>query len=304
MKKVSLFLLLMFVISLTKLSAQMNSEQKILYMITFDGKEQLYTAWLVPQYETPNSNNPDSEEKGATAQLSLRVPKDFIITDIKDRRGNWEKSPSRIEESAYTRNMGVTLDGAYYLIGKSPLETNYGPMAVNEPIALFTFKGSREVSQTDLVVLGEEDKFTKEAYDKLSLNVASSFYSRSGQKAKMDARPLEQFNGQMTLQELVKAQTAKYEVNAIIPENINSSIISFPNPVEELMTVKYFSTSKAENGEWVLTDSQGKEMRKEKISLELGMNTWTISLKNMPAGMLLLKISDEQQGHVKRIMKL
>ena len=108
----------------------------------------------------------------------------------------------------------------------------------------------------------------------------------------------------MTLKELLKAQTDKYEANVVIPENVGSSIISFPNPVEEVMTVKYFATSKTENGEWVLTDSQGKEVKKEKISLELGMNAWKISLKDMPAGMLLLKVSDEQQGHVKRIMKL
>jgi hypothetical protein len=304
MKKLSLFLAVLFVFAVAHLHAQTRSENTIQYMITFDAKEQVYTAWLVPKYETPNSNNPDSEEKGATAQLSFRVPKDFIISDIKDRRGNWEKSPSRLEESAYTRQLGVSFDGAYYIMGKSPLETNYGVMSPNEPVALFTFKGSRELTDKELVILNDEDEFTKTAYDKLALNISSSFYSRSGQKAKIDAKPLEQFMGQMTLKELLKAQSQKYEANSVIPENEGSNIISFPNPVEEVMTVKYFATSKSENGEWMLTDSQGKEVKKEKISLELGMNTWTISLKDMPAGMLLLKVSDEQQGHVKRIMKL
>lgn len=183
---------LIAVASLTGVQAQSESAYPVKYMITYEATTNSYTAWVVPEYSLPNVNNGDTEEKGATAQVTVKVPNGFTITAIRDLKGTWEKTPSKIGGQTALLNAGADAAFGYYVIGKSPSETNYGAFIRGEPVALFTFSGQGG-NPADVTVLETNDPFVQLADRELALNVGSSFYSRSGQAATSLAKPLEQF---------------------------------------------------------------------------------------------------------------
>jgi hypothetical protein len=91
--------------------AQTLSGNTVKYKITYDATTQIYTTWVIPDYNVPNANNSETTEKGGTAQFTIVVPKDFLITQVTDIKGTWTK-PS---ESAFRKlgpgNAGQTWTG-------------------------------------------------------------------------------------------------------------------------------------------------------------------------------------------------
>lgn len=173
--------------------AQMSSNT-VRFQITYDTPSQKYTVWVVPSYDTPNANNADTTERGATAQVALRVPKDFVISDITAVRGDWDKSPLRLGPNEPKQSLFNNLNPAYryYVVGKSAIETNYGRFTKDKAVALFTFKGNGCFGA--ISILDDSDEFVILADKYYAFNVKPSFYSKSGQKSLVNAIPLEQFS--------------------------------------------------------------------------------------------------------------
>ena len=171
--------------------AQDLSTNQVNYQLTYNSSTQVYTVWVVPQYNTPNSNNPEANELGATAQVSLKVPKDFVIQNITDIRGTWEKSPVKLGTQPAFSTSGLDPNYLYYVIGKTSTEVNYGPFSSGTPVSLFTFQGNACYGAVG--VLAKTDPFVAAAKTLASLNTACSFYSRSGQATSGNVIPLEQF---------------------------------------------------------------------------------------------------------------
>lgn len=173
------------------------STNTVKYKVTYDNNTQVYTTWVVPDYSVPNTLNSSSTEKGGTAQFTLVVPKDFVITQITDIRGIWTKTT----DSGFTKfgpgNAGQTWPNTlnanlnYYVIGKSATQTDYGSFTANTPVALFTFKGNGCFGP--IMPLSPGDPFIAAADANYSLNVSNSFYSLSGQTNSGNVKPLEQF---------------------------------------------------------------------------------------------------------------
>jgi uncharacterized repeat protein (TIGR01451 family) len=173
-----------------------TSPNTVKYQVTYDAPTTTYTAWVVPDYSVPNTNNNASTEKGATAQFTIVVPKDFVITLVTDITGTWTKTT----ESSFIKlgpgNPNQNFPGLdptlnYYVIGKTASETDYGLFAPGVPVALFSFKGNGCFGPIRPLAPG--DPFIAAADDLYSLNVGNSFYSRSGQPAGGNVVPLEQF---------------------------------------------------------------------------------------------------------------
>jgi uncharacterized repeat protein (TIGR01451 family) len=188
---IAIFCLLLTIFSVGKAQESVNT---VSYKVTYNTSTQVYTAWVVPNYNVPNSNNTGTTEKGATAQFSLIVPKDFIISNITDVNGTWEKSPLKLGPGQAGQDWAAfSLDPNYnyYVIGKNPSETDYGVFQNGQAVALFTFKGSSCLGP--VAALPPTSAFIAAADTKYSLGVANSFYSRSGQPAGGNQNPLEQF---------------------------------------------------------------------------------------------------------------
>jgi uncharacterized repeat protein (TIGR01451 family) len=171
--------------------AQQLSTNQVNYQLTYDATNQIYTVWVVPKYATPNANNSDANEFGATAQVSLKVPKDFVIQNITDIKGTWEKNPLKLGSQSVFTPANLDPNYNYYVIGKTPAEVNYGTFATSTPVSLFTFKGN--ACYGPVGILAKADPFVAAAKTLASLNTACSFYSRSGQVASGNVIPLEQF---------------------------------------------------------------------------------------------------------------
>ncbi len=168
------------------------------FLLTYDATTTRYTAWVVPRYNVPNANNSAAAEKGSTAQFTIKVPASFSITNVQDVTGNWEKAPMRLGPGNPGQDWsGSSLNSAlnYYVIGKTPSETNYGSFASGTPVRLFTFQGNGCLGP--LGVLEAGNPFIAEADQRFSLNVANSFYSisatPSGGNTGGNQTPLEQF---------------------------------------------------------------------------------------------------------------
>jgi hypothetical protein len=192
LRLLSIFSVLLFFSGVAK--GQTTSTNRVDYQITYNAGTDRYTAWVVPAYNVPNTNNPSSLsfEYGGTAQFTIKSPASFSVSDIQDVNGTWEKAPLRLGPG----NPGQTWTGLdpvfnYYVIGKSSTETNYGVFRNGTPVALFTFRGNGCFGPVS--PLPPSDPFIAAARSTASLNVANSFYSRSGQGSGGNVVPLEQF---------------------------------------------------------------------------------------------------------------
>lgn len=189
----SLFFLFFWMSSMAQGQISSNT---VKYNVTYNPVNQVYTAWLIPDYNVPNTNNLGLTEFGGTAQFTVVVPKDFVITNISDVRGIWTKTTDSDFRKLGPGQTGQTWTGLnpalnYYLIGKAPSETNYGTFLQNVPVALFTFTGNSCYGTVQ--PLAANDPFITVADVTYGLNVANSFYSRSGQPSGGNQKPLEQF---------------------------------------------------------------------------------------------------------------
>lgn len=287
-------------------SRVMTSSSDVRYMVTYEPATSLYTAWLIPNYNTPNANNPETDDRGATAQFSLKVPKAFVLTSVGDVRGVWDKTPYKlVPPAALVQTGAVDADWAYYIIGKSPQETNYGPFVSGEPVALFTFKGNGGAPE-QVQVLDTEDKFVQLAESKLALNVRSSFYSRSGQRASMSAHPLEQMNGVVSLSEVLKNKQAQLGID---PQSTQESVAdlsvqAYPNPTTDLIEVKYFSAADQPGVRLELLDAQGNVKLTNVLQAKTGFNSTRFVVSALPGGVYFVRGQVQGQRVTRKIVKL
>lgn len=186
-----------FLLGMNGIAMAQLSVNTVKYRITYDATTQTYTAWVIPDYSVPNATNTGTTEKGGTAQYTIVVPKDFVITQVTDIKGTWTKPTDSDFRRLGPGNAGQTwpanLDASlnYYVFGKAPTETDYGTFTAGTPVALFSFKGNG--CYGPIKPLPPGDAFVSAADANYSLNVANSFYSRSGQPAGGNVNPLEQF---------------------------------------------------------------------------------------------------------------
>ncbi len=173
---------------------QTLSSNTVKYKLIYNTATEVYTVWVHPDYSTPNANNTSSNEFSATAQVSLKVPKAFVIQNITDLKGSWEKDPRKLGDHASDPGLAnETYDSTarYYAIGKAPSETNLGKFTPGDSVALFTFRGNGCFGPVS--ILQPNDPFVQAAFNASSLNVRGSFYSRSGQPSGGNVLPLEQY---------------------------------------------------------------------------------------------------------------
>jgi uncharacterized repeat protein (TIGR01451 family) len=182
---------------LAQLTYAQLSPNTVKYQLTYDPNTGRYTVWVVPDYNTPNAFNALNEERGATAQVTIKVPTSFVIIpeSIVDIKGDWSDAPPKLDGGSF----GLDPAFSYYIFNKSPLVTTYGPFVQNTPVALFSFLGNSCFGPVSIIP--KTDPFITAANaDPFSLNVENSFYSRSGQSGNDsdgqtggNQEPLEQF---------------------------------------------------------------------------------------------------------------
>lgn len=285
--------------------AQTDSPHKVKYLVTHDQAADLFTAWVVPQYSTPNFNNPDSEEKGATAQFSLQVPPGFVMQEFRSITGNWDGYNTKIGRETYFKEAGLNTGLEYYILGKAPAETNYGVFTAGEPVALFSFKGTTPNPEL-VAVVENQDPFVDIAYNKLSLNVAASFYSKSGQKPGPDARPLEQFLSKTDLREVLQEAAEKLgatEALLIEETDASKSVLVYPNPTDTMVSVKYFSLQEDADAKVELFDQNGAVLQTQELKAKRGFNTTELNLSELSANTYLIRTEVAGNAITKKVVK-
>jgi hypothetical protein len=281
--------------------AQSVSMNQVKYMISRDSLTQVYTAWVIPNYDLPNENNPDKEEKGVTAQFSLKVPKGFVLTSLGDMKGIWEKSPTKIGSQAIFSNLELDANYEYYIIGKSNTETNYGVFKKNEPVALFNFTG-RGGNASLVQVLENTDKAIPIVEQQLSLNLQSSFYSRSGQYSSVTSKPLEQFLQPTTLKKVLTENATA--VNAVVEEATDYKFLAYPNPVKDTLNLKYFVEQANTEISIELIDAKGGVLKTIKQKPVSGYNTSRMPMNNVIDGAYFVRTYFDNKVQTVKVIKV
>ena len=283
--RITLVCLFFFLLGGTSLvQAQHTSSFSVRYLITYDAASKQFTAWVVPDYSTPNANNPDTDERGITAQFTLKVPASFDLTQVQDVHGNWDKKPFKIQPPLHLPGQTKLDNGyAYYVIGKAPVEVSFGEFKQGEPVALFTFRGDA-IDPNQVQALEATDPFISLADNALSLNVRGSFYSRSGQDFKPQTRPLEQFIKATTLSTVLKEAQQKETSTQSSAEEPIGAMLLYPNPVQQVLTVKYFSEKDQVPAtvEWI--DLRGVVQQTKQAVAKQGLNTLQLNVGTYPGG--------------------
>ena len=164
------------------------------FQVTYDAVQARYTAWVVPRYDVPNEFNTKDTEFGGTAQFTLKVPAKFVIDDVQDIHGSWDKLPLRLgpgNQGSSWLGLGLDPNINYYVIGKTTGDTDYGSFKNGVPVALFSFKGNGCFGPVSVLEPG--NKFIDVAGNQFSYNVGCSFYSRSGRVSSLKTDQVEQF---------------------------------------------------------------------------------------------------------------
>lgn len=294
-------ILLVLSIFCIDIQAQTESDLKTKYMITYDESKNMFTAWVVPTYDTPNFNNPDTEEKGATAQISLKVPRGFTLTSLTDIKGSWEKMPTKIGSQKAFTTVNIDPQFEYYIIGKTNGETNYGVFKAGEPVAIFTFQG-KGGEESKVAILDNNDLFVEISDKKFSLNVRNSFYSRSGQSTKSTSKPLEQDGGTISLKKVLAdiASKVSKEINA----EIEHTVLVYPNPTSNSVNLKIFVEKDNSTINIDLIDGRGISEQLSKLKGTLGINTIQINLKHIRLGEYFLKTTIDDKIYTEKIIKI
>lgn len=295
MKKVILSIVF-YCLLIGRIYSQGLSDFTVRYMVSYDSEKQVFTAWVVPSYDTPNYNNGDSEEKGATAQFTLKVPKGFVVSEIQDIRGSWDKRPTKVGTEEVFAKEGIRSE--YYIIGKTPSETNYGAFHKGEPVALFNFRGKGAKPEEVMVVEGN-DPFVRVANQKMALNVGNSFYSRSGQKPSASVVPLEQFSNAVFLQHVLAEMNKKGgdEVASADQEGVGTKmeLLMYPNPATEAATIKYFLSSEEVASKLELIDVTGRILQTIDWKTKRGVNTTSLNTSKIISGDYKVRLSNSYE---------
>lgn len=290
--------------TLSVAQAQSESNFRVKYMVTYEVPKKLFTAWVIPEYNTPNQNNGDTEERGVTAQFSIKAPNSFVLSGIQDVKGTWEKQPAKIGGQAEFLRAGADPGFGYYIVGKTPSETTYGEFKQGEPIALFTFTGQGG-DPAAVTVLENNDPFVRIADRQLSLNVGGSFYSRSGQASRMTARPLEQFAEVTTIKTVLTDMAQK--LKAATPAGAETAdeklVIAYPNPVADVLNVTYFSGLDGADVRVQVIDMKGGIKQSGQHKAKWGFNTVQVNMAASTGGMYLLKTTVGDKVVTKKILK-
>ncbi|WP_026308436.1 T9SS type A sorting domain-containing protein [Spirosoma spitsbergense] len=279
------------------------SSNEVRYMITREPATGVFTTWVVPNYSTPNANNPESNDLGATAQFSLKVPKDFVLTDIHDIRGNWDKAAYKLTTPDAFAKTGADAGWAYYVIGKAPQETNYGPFTAGNPVALFTFRGTGG-DPTQINILSPDDSFARFADQEMALNVRSSFYTRSGQRASITAKPLEQMNGVISLKKVLKDKQEQMGLPINTDDDLAQlSVIVYPNPTTDVVQVTYFSPDDQAAVSLDVLDANSMARRNSVQPAKAGLNTVQLKVGDLPGGVYFVQMLMQGKTVNKKIIK-
>ncbi|HEV7349827.1 DUF11 domain-containing protein [Telluribacter sp.] len=255
--------------------AQLSTNQ-VKYQITFDQSTQTYTVWVVPQYNTPNQHNSSADETGSTAQVTLKIPTDFVMKNMKDVNGVWTKTQTKLGDPVTQPNFASQTydkDFRYCAIGKVPGETNYGAFTSGTPVALFTFQSAGCTGPVS--VLEKNDPFVAAAYNAYSLNVECSFYSRSGQQPGGNVQPLEQFV--QTLGAAAECKVPTKMIDLSLTSRLDNKLPAVDDVVTITVVVKNSGPDDATGVEVKHSWPSGLEMMKSSANQgTYNGGTWTV----------------------------
>ncbi|MFN4086743.1 MAG: T9SS type A sorting domain-containing protein [Spirosomataceae bacterium] len=276
------------------------------FMMTYSNSTRLFTVWVVPSYSTPNMFNAQGNEFGATAQVTVKVPRNFVIQEVASIRGSWERFPAKIAtNSALITGAGIQVDYDLYVIGKSATETNYGPFQANIPVPLLSFRG-RSAGRNGVALLDKEDPVIQQFIDNLALNIGNSFYSRSGQMPSPTASPLEQFDGVLNQQQMLMSQMSStaFQSQALL-EMENDELVAtiYPNPTDDMVQIDYFSEESAGPIRALLMNPRGGIVSQQVKSPGMGVHQFQFQVAGLEGGQYLIGVQTGDRMIMKRFVK-
>lgn len=183
------FLLSIFVLSFLCVGhvlGQMNQPYNASFKLTYDRATEEYTFWLVPNYSTPNPDNPDTQETWVGVSVTLMVPNQFTIESYTGLVSNWGGSivggrepvkfgPDVLGQDRWPLDK-IPAHASYYHHYLIPFST-YDVFTSGVPIPSFRFKGNGCFG--DIKIIENDDPAVKVFNDDFHVNWENYFTSKS-----------------------------------------------------------------------------------------------------------------------------
>ena len=96
---------------------------------------------------------------------------------------------------------------------------------------------------------------------------------------------------------------AEEDPNSISSNKLIADFTIFPNPVQEVLNLKIASRY-AGAFDLQILNAQGKRVQAEQINLIEGQNATSISVNDLPAGLYLISLSNDQNVITQSMLKM
>ncbi len=168
---------------------------------------------------------------------------------------------------------------------------------------MFTFRGNGG-DPTQVAILSPDDSFAQFADQKMALNVRSSFYTRSGQRSSMTAKPLEQMSGVISLKKVLKDKQEQMGLAVSAEDDLAQfSVIVYPNPTTDVVQVTYFSPDDQAAVSLDVLDANSMARRTSVQPAKAGLNTAQLKVGDLPGGVYFVRMMMQGKPVNKKIIK-
>ncbi len=257
---------------LTLLAFTQYTDAQVLIDLSFDAETEFYTVSLLPQstWEYPQNIT-------GTGQITVRVPTgEFLVQDLTNLQTDVEwlnnarsNSPSESPEHDYI-SFGLMTPG-----------TSNIPYVANELTPLFSFKNEIGCTGGISLMNNESDPFYPP-----NLEMVNAGNSLSVLGGGSDAYVGNVSNEEISCEEEVEPE----DPSAVQTLPTLAEVTTFPNPAIERVTIDFQWDERAQNGDLIVTDNTGKQVKTKQVDLQEGENQASLRVKSLPAGIYFLQL--------------
>lgn len=228
---------------------------------------------LVPEKDWKNPMNITS-----TAQVTLKVPTNsFEIRDLVSLQDNvnWEynsKSTAPKEAPQFD----------YLSIGLASMGTKQIAYEKGVPVPLFTFKNA-EICQGSIALMPQNDPFKAPNSKRANVGNSITVFGARG----------EAYKENFTTQEIPCQSTLSLETSSTA--SLENEVRVYPNPAVNLINVDLTWQDRSIEGDFVIIDINGKEVRREVVYVNRGRNKVELAIKDLPTGIFSIEFQNGQQ---------
>ena len=275
----------------------------------------LYAAnpYNLASWQTNTSGDPNSVTRFSLSRYPTTVANDLFL---QPNVANLFINTSNTTEAGVIQNIAASIssipddilsalrDNATPDIGAHEF-----PTVVVLPLNLISFEG-KKVHESDILTWKTSNQFNFSYFEIEYANNTGIFNKISRVEAKQDLINNYSFESKNTtsgnhyyrLKMINKDKSFEYsKIISIVNLRNNTEAIVFPNPIKDVLNL-YYESETNETLNIKIIDNQGRIVKSVEKMLEIGQNSIQISMQDLPKGIYMLSLKNENTAQNKKII--